>query len=519
MLFRGGSGGSVDNHVAVFAPSDRSLVYLGTDWGIFRSEDGGETVVNAHDGYCTTQFYRGMAQEGQDSVSLFGSPQDHFGLRYGGSTSWEDWEGREGGYHAVDLQDHISYHSTPLLSSAYRYDGRYEELTIPVPDNLPEIVRTTNFNAPLVVAPSQPAVLYGARDIVFRSDNRGDDWTITNGGNPLDGNPVLTLAVSHQTADVVYAATAPRYGPMNVFRSDDGGQTWVSITGTLPDRFPTCLAVDPGDDRRVLITLSGFGSRHLFESTDGGSHWVDIDHGLLPDVPTSVVAIDPSHPQHLYVGNDVSVFASLDNGYHWFAFSEGLPQAVLASEILIHDGTRTLAVGTHGNGVYRRALLEPDPEGAVATTLLYPWISNRAGEFESILVANNLDRDPVVLTLAAARADGTHQTVTRTVPPLGFLSERASTLFPDMGSGAGYSVRLTAPSRHIHGRWVTQSLRALSGQSPSQGVAVRIDPQDDKENRGERIVFAQGGSRFETRRGPGAAVEYGPDGLAYLCRR
>ena len=116
---------------------------------------------------------------------------------------------------------------------------------------------------------------------------------------------------------------------------------------------------------------------------------------------------------------------------------------------------------------------------------MYAWISNRADAFESILIANNYGDENLPVTLMATRASGERETVTRTIPAGGFLRENASSLFPKLGSGPGYSVVLSAPGDKIRGRWVTQSLRAASGASPSQGVAVLI-PQGDTES-GERV--------------------------------
>ena len=106
------------------------------------------------------------------------------------------------------------------------------------------------------------------------------------------------------------------------------------------------------------------------------------------------------------------------------------------------------------------------------TRLIYPWISNRAGEFRSVLVVNNLGAEEAVVTLTAVRADGSSETVEETVPARGFIEQSASTLFPILGSGGGYTVTLETVHPDVHGTWLTNSLRAASGQSPSQGVAV-----------------------------------------------
>lgn len=128
--------------------------------------------------------------------------------------------------------------------------------------------------------------------------------------------------------------------------------------------------------------------------------------------------------------------------------------------------------------------------GNTTTDLLYAWISNSA-DFESVLVANNTATTAAEVTLTARRADGSQESTTRTVAAGGFLAEQASSLFPDMGAGAGYSVSLSASSGGLYGAWVTNNLKAASGLSPAQGIAVRVPSasQSAQQRVGEAILF------------------------------
>lgn len=146
------------------------------------------------------------------------------------------------------------------------------------------------------------------------------------------------------------------------------------------------------------------------------------------------------------------------------------------------DGQGMALVRNHakayGNDVANWRAEEPSPgaENPInpKSTRLYPWISNREGAFESILVANNLSNQPLTAQLTALRVDGTSETVNISLPAFGFLEQSASQLFPNLGSGPGYSVRLTSADHLVEGVWVTHSLQGLSGKSPSQGVAVEV---------------------------------------------
>ena len=76
--------------------------------------------------------------------------------------------------------------------------------------------------------------------------------------------------------------------------------------------------------------------------------------GVINRYTTAQVA----YPEIIYVGNDLGVFATQDNGASWTNFSEGLPSAVLAYDLLLEHDARIIRVGTHGNGAYERKVLE-----------------------------------------------------------------------------------------------------------------------------------------------------------------
>jgi hypothetical protein len=95
----------------------------------------------------------------------------------------------------------------------------------------------------------------------------------------------------------------------------------------------------------------------VFKSTDYGTTWIDIDQGVLPDVPTTAVVVDPEYPHHVYVGNDIGVYFTSNEGVTWVQLDEGLSEAVLVNELNISPSNRKLRAFTHGQGVSERDLI------------------------------------------------------------------------------------------------------------------------------------------------------------------
>lgn len=82
--------------------------------------------------------------------------------------------------------------------------------------------------------------------------------------------------------------------------------------------------------------------------------------------------------------------------------------------------------------------------------------------------------------------------MTRSVPAHGFLRENASSLFPELSAGSGYTVTVTSDTPSVSGGWVTNNLEAASGRSPSQGVAVVVpeSAMTVAERTGTKLLFS-----------------------------
>jgi photosystem II stability/assembly factor-like uncharacterized protein len=97
-----------------------------------------------------------------------------------------------------------------------------------------------------------------------------------------------------------------------VFRSEDGGDSWVKVNDLCPRPFYFGqIRVDPSDDQRVYV----FGVP-LFLSTDGGKTFRD-DGGPRVHSDQHALWIDPRNSEHMVVGCDGGLFVSRDKGKVW----------------------------------------------------------------------------------------------------------------------------------------------------------------------------------------------------------
>jgi photosystem II stability/assembly factor-like uncharacterized protein len=343
-----------DHHAFAVHPTDPNIVYFGNDGGVFRTTNFGETFEGLNGGYQTTQFYQKFSSGNIDSVLSIGGMQDNATAIYDGDLAWIRVIGGDGSCTAINSSDNnIMYGSSQYLNIRKSTNGGNNFTYVPVPSG-----GTESFIAPFILGVSNPNIMYAASSRVHKSINGGSTWTTTNNGNNLDGNPVLTLAISDTNPDKVFASTAPVYSRARIFRTTNGGNNWENITSILPDRYPVDIAVDPSNDNIIYVVFSGFGTPHIYKSTNSGDSWVNIGQSL-PDVPTSSVIVDPQSPNTIYLGNDIGVYVSTNGGSNWSEFQNGMVDAAIIMDLSISPGNRKLRAATHGKGVFEKDLLSP----------------------------------------------------------------------------------------------------------------------------------------------------------------
>lgn len=348
-------GTHVDHHALAFHPENPDVLVNGNDGGIAFSYDGGGSWQPVH-GLPVTQFYE-IGLDPSTPERLYGGTQDNGTVRTqtGRSDDWERIYFGDGFYTLVDpTNPDVIYAESQWGGLARSTDGGTTFL-----DATAGIDRADkrNWSTPVVMDPHDPNVLYYGTYRLYRSEDGARSWEAVSGNLarhaphvPRFGT-ITTVAVAPTDRRVIYAGTDDG----KLWVSDDYGAAWRDVTGDLPYRWITRVAVDPTDPHTAYVAFSGLKWRdpqpHVFRTADMGASWQNVSANL-PDAPVNALAIDPLYPDVLFAGTDVGAFVSLDAGGHWEALGSGLP-AVSVYDLKVHPTARFLVAGTHGRSMYR----------------------------------------------------------------------------------------------------------------------------------------------------------------------
>ncbi|NOX18766.1 MAG: T9SS type A sorting domain-containing protein [Chlorobi bacterium] len=343
------TGPHVDHHNFAHDPNNPDILYIACDGGVYRSTNFGSSYTDIGYGLQTSQFYNGFSSSYTDGNFALGGLQDNNTAVFSGGMSWTRVIGGDGSWSAVNANnDDIVYGSSQNGNILRSINGgaTFSNATS-------GLYGDAAFIAPYVISESNPNILYAGRTAVFKTENGGSSWG--RASNDLDGNEILSMAISATDPNYVCAGTAPVVTRSHIYKTENGTE-WIDVTQDLPDRYPMDIAIDPNDKETIYAVFGGYGTGHIYKSVNGGASWTDIT-GTLADVPTLSVAIDPLNSDYVYVGSDLGVFVSSDGGAAWNAFNDGLPEATMAMDLNISRANRNLWVATHGNGAYRRPLI------------------------------------------------------------------------------------------------------------------------------------------------------------------
>jgi len=378
----------VDNHCIWIDPNDANHWIVGCDGGLYETYNHAEQW-KYYSNLPIIQFYKVATDNASPFYNIYGGTQDNNSM--GGPSATinnagilnSDWfitNGGDGFESAIDpLNPNISY-AQAQYGWLVRYDKSSGEKTPiqPMPGK-GELAYRWNWDSPLLISPHDNKTLYFCANKVFKSTNRGDDWTTVSPdlSQQMDRNKLPVMDQVWSIDAVMKNKSTTIYGNIVAFdesaitkgllyvgtddglvqSSTNGGDSWrkVGTFSGVPANTRVNMITASLHDENVVFTVfnnhrSGDFKPYVMKSSDKGKTWEPIA-GDLPE-RGSVFAFRQDHidPNLLFVGTEFGCYFSNNAGKNWTKLT-GLP-TIAVYDIDLQKRESDIVVATFGRGFY-----------------------------------------------------------------------------------------------------------------------------------------------------------------------
>ena len=359
-----------DHHAIAFVPTTvapANQAFFGSDGGVAYSADASISNANQpnfsqrNTNFNVTQFY-GLAMHPTNNNYFLAGAQDNGTQRFitTGVNSTTMVTGGDGGLCAID-QDNPQIQFTSYVYNQYRR-------------SLNGGTSFTNFNISASLGSFINPFEYDSRDNILYGAHNNDVYLAwTNAGTTTATTATtITPSLGSGAGKVTHVATSPLtrkriYVGTNAGKVllVDSAHTLTPIvrilrTGTAGSSV-SCVAIDPMNEKHLLVTYSNYGIVSVFETRDADvatPTWTSVE-GALPDMPVRWALFDPKNTTRAMLATEMGVYSTEQlNGAStvWTPASSGLAYTRV-DMLRYRPGDQIVAAATHGRGLFTSDVL------------------------------------------------------------------------------------------------------------------------------------------------------------------
>lgn len=317
-----------------------NTLFVGSDGGIYNSNDNGSNFTDLTAGLGIRQFYRiGCSQTDPNLVSG-GSQDNGTSAMRGVSRDWVDWLGADG------METFVDYTNANILYGTSQYGSMYKSTNqgnsrfgIAKPSG----VGNGSWVTPFEIDPIMPTTIYVGFDMLYKNTSGSgpaSNWTAIS-PNLGSGN-MDEICLAPSDANTIFVSYSSQ-----LYKTTDGGTNWSNITEPWTG-FINYISVDPNNSQRLAVAVSG-GSK-VFLSNDGGNSWTNLTLNL-PSIGANCVLLDATAENGIYVGMQSGVYYKDDLLGTWIPFLTDLPR-VRVLELEIVNSVGKIRAATYGRGLW-----------------------------------------------------------------------------------------------------------------------------------------------------------------------
>ena len=351
-----------DLHVMEYNPINDRL-YAGNDGGIYYTDDQGATWHLISNGLVISQVYK-IGQSVTVRDKCLNGYQDNGTSTYLGN-NWQFTRGGDGMECAVDPKDAAYSYATVYYGNIDRYYNNNYQANVASNGNY-GLTEDGGWITPFCIDEENPNIMFVGYKNVWRCDNvkapsSQIQWRNITASLGFSGTNMRVLEQSPADPGILFLVREND----QVYRTDnarDDFPAWANITTQLPTgenvRDIECHPENPD-----IVYLSK--NNKIYRSENRGQSWEDIS-GTLPNVTFTSIAYYKNAHEGLYISSDIGVYYKDAFMTDWVMFSNGLPVDASINEVEIYidpadPAQDIIRAGTYGRGMWESDMYHAAP--------------------------------------------------------------------------------------------------------------------------------------------------------------
>lgn len=351
-----------DHHNFAFKPGSSTEFLLSTDGGIFRTTNAGSTFTQKNNGYNVTQYYGCAAHPTNPNYFLAGA-QDNGTQKFNqpGINTTTQATGGDGAFCHIDQTNgNIQITSYVYANYYLSTNGGSSFGSIAGGSNSGRFINPTDYD-------NINDVLYGAHGNgvyeLVANVGAGNNRSTRNISAVVNTRRVSAITVDPNTPSTVWMGfQSGSFSPMlvKVDNATAATPTVTNLSTGLPSSnglYISAIDVEKGNSNHIILSFSNYGTNSVWESTNGGTSWNSIE-GNLPDMPIRWCMIHPDSNTMAFVATDLGVWSTNQlNGAStdWAPTNNGFAN-VRVDMLQFRETDNTLVAATHGRGLFTATL-------------------------------------------------------------------------------------------------------------------------------------------------------------------
>ena len=346
-----------DQHAITYKPGNSNTVIFGNDGGVYYTNSvstaaSSDVIAGRKSGYNVTQYYACAINPSASSDNFIAGSQDNGTQEYNtaGMNSTTEKTGGDGAFCFIDQNESNIKITSYVYNNYYLFDGNIYRGQIISNDNNGSFINVADYddNQNVLYTYKSSNELYRVRNISASSIGNLDSIGI----NFFSGVTAIKVSPYTTTSTKLFVGTSSG----RLFRITNANTNAFASVDISNNSFPngSISSIEFGANENImLVTISNYGVNSVWYTTNGGVSWTSKE-GNLPDMPVRWGMINPNNANEVIVATEVGIWSTSNlngNNPTWVSSNSGLAN-VRVDMLQIRASDNEVIAATHGRGLF-----------------------------------------------------------------------------------------------------------------------------------------------------------------------